>query len=790
MANRTQPMIYQSLKPYVHHNFLYMIFGVVISCTQTNNQILSLGDQVQKSESISGNDDYTDSPYVTAGDRVYMVGHQDGTFPDRGWHVDGEMGGIWDHPIKLMDGFYAQIISGEDTICLDKANKFINYPIANQHQYSVRDIDITRTQFVPDSLEGMVIEYSFKSNSAQNIGFVFTGMVDLMPTWLSERLEITDGADEIRYNQDNEAMIAKDKLNNWFVAFGADKRPDFHGTKLNHCDISRKGKGTNGSLMFELMLRPNTISSIRLFISGSDNSVDDAWRTFNHLKSNSGSLFDQKAERYNQIKSKSALTIGDKKLEQAYRWVKYNTDWLMRDVPEIGRGLSAGIDDYPWWFGADNAYSIQGMLAIGAHEDALSTIDLIMSLSREVNNSNGRIMHEASTNGGVYNPGNLNETPHFIYTLWKAYEWTGDQSIIEKYADDVIKGIEWIEAEDKDGNGYPDGPGMMEIHGLHSEMIDVVVYQQQAYEAASKFIAEVDPELAQDYAHKAGKLRRKINSEWWVEEFKSYADFRSTPQQAIELIDAAISRADTINISEQSKENVKEELLRTKSKIRNDQSGTQGYVVHHNWVVNTPMEMGVADPEKAQIALETARNYRNRFGMFVTGMDRNEDQEQAEKWKAFSYVGAVMTLPTGVQAISEARYGNPDESLKYLEMLTNSFSYALPGSMYEVSPDYGMMVQAWNVYALATPIVEHFFGIKPQAHQKRILIQPQMPTSWTNVSLENVKIGDNEISIVKSTEEGVETYQITQKFNWEIEFDAGEFVRFNDKSKSISIDNI
>ncbi|MGY5846249.1 hypothetical protein ACW6QP_02425 [Salegentibacter sp. HM20] len=38
-----------------------------------------------------------------------MVGHQDGSFPDLGWHIPGEMGGIWNNPIKLMDGFEAYI---------------------------------------------------------------------------------------------------------------------------------------------------------------------------------------------------------------------------------------------------------------------------------------------------------------------------------------------------------------------------------------------------------------------------------------------------------------------------------------------------------------------------------------------------------------------------------------------------------------------------------------------------------------------------------------------------------
>ena len=39
-------------------------------------------------------------PYVTAGDRTYLIGTQDGAFPDMGDHVPGEMGGLWLHPIN------------------------------------------------------------------------------------------------------------------------------------------------------------------------------------------------------------------------------------------------------------------------------------------------------------------------------------------------------------------------------------------------------------------------------------------------------------------------------------------------------------------------------------------------------------------------------------------------------------------------------------------------------------------------------------------------------------------
>ena len=58
---------------------------------------------------ISNKGQNKNQPYITAGDRTYIIGTQDGNFPDMGGHVPGEMGGLWLHPIKLMDGFRTKL---------------------------------------------------------------------------------------------------------------------------------------------------------------------------------------------------------------------------------------------------------------------------------------------------------------------------------------------------------------------------------------------------------------------------------------------------------------------------------------------------------------------------------------------------------------------------------------------------------------------------------------------------------------------------------------------------------
>ena len=271
-------------------------------------------------------------------------------------------------------------------------------------------------------------------------------------------------------------------------------------------------------------------------------------------------------------------------------------------------------------------------------------------------------------------------------------------------------------------------------------------------------------ELSNQYKRLAAELKKKINLQFWSEPFQSYADFIGTDEQALRLIEDAIVRADTLQ-----KPWAVEELRLTQEKILQSPSYQKGkpFVMHHNWVVNTPMEMAIADSSKALKALKTAEQFVNPFGVFVTGIDRDEsagsDDGSFKGSKIFSYTGAVMTLPTGVQVVAENNYGRPDKALNYLERMTRSFSYALPGSMYEVSPDYGMMTQAWNIYSFAVPIVNQFFGIEPDAANKTVIVKPNMPAKWDKAALENVIVEDNEISIYYERIEGITNFKAVQR---------------------------
>ncbi|MFD2200440.1 glycogen debranching protein [Shivajiella indica] len=755
--------------------FLNLFFILLVSACRKESVDSDFTSFIQDVKGLSGKPDYLSSPFVTAGDRVYMVGHQDGSFPDLGWHVPGEMGGIWNHPIKLMDGFTAALMTKEGAFCLDKADEFINLPFANLQEFknSVPGIHIQRFQFVPEGQEGMVIEFLFTNTdkSKKSFEFEFTGHTELMPVWLGEEAGMIDHIDQLFYDDSRNAWRGEDDGNDWYVLFGSDQKAQKSEDTSIICNYTPQGNGKTGRLTYELTLPENGSTSIRIFIAGSYLNQNEVEKNFDLLVNQAENFLQEKRKHYEQIASMARLSIDDKELQTAFEWVKYNTEWLVREVPEIGRGLGAGMPDYPWWFGVDNEYTLKGAIATGRKDLVYQTIELIHNLSKA--NKNGRIIHEVSTNGIIFNPGNINETPQFASLIWWVYQWTGDKEFLSKYYPTIMEGLKWLmEENDKDNNLFPDGYGMMEIHGLESEMIDVAAYTQKAFEDAGKMALVMgDQELSESYQQKAEWLKEKINNDFWVEEFNSFADFIGTTSEALHLIDAAIIRADTLN-----KPWAVEELKTTKKKLSTyPENQKQGFVIFHNWVVNTPMEMKIADPEKAIKALDKANRFVNPFGVFVTGIDRDQSSENDDGSfsgsKVFSYTGAVMTLPTGVQAIAENNYGRPDEALEYLKRMTRSFSFALPGSIYEVSPDYGMMTQAWNLYAYAVPIITQFFGIQPEAYSKVIHIQPMLPKSWQNSKLENVHVGDNIIDLSYANSEAGFTAQINQiRDDWKIHF--------------------
>ena len=88
---------------------------------------------------------------VAAGTRAYAVGFQDGRFYANGWHITGEMGGVWTPPLKLVDGVWF----GLDDQWVGPATKFSSgWGYTRYDLPDTAGLKLARTDFAPDGRRG------------------------------------------------------------------------------------------------------------------------------------------------------------------------------------------------------------------------------------------------------------------------------------------------------------------------------------------------------------------------------------------------------------------------------------------------------------------------------------------------------------------------------------------------------------------------------------------------------------------------------------------------------------
>ncbi len=688
-------------------------------------------------------------PYATAGDRAYLIGTQDGNFPDMGQHVPGEMGGLWFHPIKLIDGFRAEVTDGDSkqNVALAESTEFVNYPYGNRFRYGpvLDSLDIDRFQFSPDGQAGLIVEYTFRNTADRTRQLIFQLSVktDLRPVWYSEHLGITDARDTVAWQTADRVFVAQDTGNPWFCVWGASAPADAQPI-ASPPPIQTIGMGVTAGSRYTLSVDPHGTSTLTFIIAGSATHRESAIDTFEYLARNHATLLERKKAHYASIIQRARIRIPDQRLQEVYNWVRINAEWLARDVPGIGRGLGAGLMEYPWWFGTET-YSLQALAASGNVDLAKQTLRLLKTQSMKAN-GNGRIVHELTTNGAVSNPGNTQETAQFILTVGKVFDWTGDLDFAREMYPAMKMGINWLLTDmDRNKNLFPEGYGIMEVSGLNAELIDVAVYTQQAL-GATAHIADVlgQPDAAERYRQLASRLEARINQSFWIEEEGSYADFYGTRAQAISAAEGAIRQiglkgADKLTRRDREQIGYYERLEKTFSALADT---SRGWLTNKNWVITTPMEAGIAPRARAIRALDRIRRGNvGEYGPFLSATER----------------GAMMTISTGVQAVSEGNYGRTDEALWYVDKIVQTFNRATPGSISEMMPDYGCFTIAWTSYGIVLPLIQHVFGIQPDARTRTVILDPHVPTGWEDMSIEDLPVGTSTISFSRAkTGKGIE----------------------------------
>jgi hypothetical protein len=746
-----------------------------------------------------------DRRYGVAGERARAIGFQDGRWYANGWHITGEMGGVWSEPLKLVDGVWF----GIDDQWVGPASRFRSgWGYAEFDLPAAAGLQLERTDFVPDgrraALFGLkmtnpgpasrtvTVKVDAHSELMTEYPWGFTGVTPNAADNLPDTAEFDDGALVFRDRgrlphpnapqHDYAALVASDREP---VAGETGASPnEYRGPQGSNvcsaeeppsaCDDGPFGRGEGGQLRYRVTVRGNSSNTLWIAVAGSDEGLGDARRELQSALRDPDEELEDKIDDRERWGRLTRLSLpGDRRLEDAVDWGKQNildltrfaedmeirwTDQGTQFPPPSGtvrraRWVGAGFPDYPWMFATDGEYTAFASVAVGQFEQIKDHLVGLRDISDILNDRSGVVAHEAVSDGSIWfghdsrRPnGNYNfntdELVKFPGAVALVWRWTGDNRFRDELYDFSKRTLRYtIERLDEDGDGWPEGSGNVEREGMGAEKLDNTVYLIRGL---------------YDLADMARSKRDGSTAAWAQSRAEElHARFEETWWMPAER-----QYADSIDTP--------------------PVGGPNDQQQDRHWIGVTPMEAdaGLAERENGNTALaERETDCYSGFrpynlGLFHTGCGGGPTG-QGER--------TIFGLNTAIQAVGEGNYGRlgPGRQQRYTDAeaepmfgqpYTGGTPDEQPGSLPEIlpSPDFGggadprdanidrcwtcraMFVQAWGHYGTAWPVVAQQLGVRPDMGRRELEVVPQVPPGQSRVEGSNIRLGKGSIDVEAS----------------------------------------
>jgi glycogen debranching enzyme len=609
------------------------------------------------------------TPVFISGQRIYAITTIGGVrHPFGEWHLRDNMGGVWAHPLRILDGWALALeMDGivtplDHAVCCDLFGAYIT------RHFTVGTLTLEWTEFAADDQPHYYATLLARNDGAApvNATVLLRAEADLRFCWFGG---VAPAEPEMRVLSDGVAWRAADAYAGVTV------------TLVSASPAAWEISGRMAQARFPLIVQPGEALALQWRLAV---QRDDASPPGNVLRAAVDAL-SSKIALYRTITSAIRLETPDQDINRCWQVARQNIHMLRADYrPALAPYLLAGLPEYPQLFGCDTTYSVPGVVAGGFADIAHSALE---ELGRYAWRACSRVPHEITTNGRVYHPGNIQETPQFAVACWDYVRWSGDLDFLERMYPICVEGLEHFSAT-LEGRGYPIGDGVVEVPGMGACKLDVVCYLYQALTTLRDMALTLGrPGDAVRFAGYAGELAARFESDWWIEQEGMYAD----------------------------------------SLHLNGQPQFDGH-----WTVLLPGLTGIAAPERAQRVLDRiVREWVNEWGMVHT---RGADMR-------------VWTLPTGLLALAAFRHGDADTGIQLLRNIGVTARYGTLGTLKELIPQGLCFIQLWSAALFVQGITEGVFGLTPQAQRRELVIEPRLPSGWSGATLHGLRVGDQTLEL-------------------------------------------
>jgi hypothetical protein len=742
---------------------------------------------------------------VAAGTRAYSIGFEDGRFYANGWHIAGEMGGVWTPPLKLLDGVWFGL-GGQ---WIGPATKFTSG--RGYTRYDLPDtsgLQVQRTDFVPDGRRGALfglkitnpgsavtthLSVDAHSELMGQYPWGFTGVTPNASDNIADKGSF-DGHDLV-FTDDGALPGAPE--HHYAALVGTSLTPDtgvvgdqFWGPQPGHrctgtepgaptepkpsqCDDGPFGRGTGGELTYTLSLPAGGSQTVWVAVAGSDQGLASAQQEMTKTLQDPAADLAAKIASRDHLSQLTKLSLpGDPLVQSAVDWGKQNladltqsaTDLQIRWTnqgtqfpPPLGTvpqatWIGAGFPDYPWIFGTDAEYTAFAAVSVGQFAAIEGHLRALRDISDILNNRSGVVTHEVVSDGSIWFG---HDSRHTNTDGTTAYDFNTDETV--KFPSAVALIWRWT-----GDNHFRD-----EMYDFAKRNLHYVVRTLDAdHDGWPEGLGNVE---------RTGMGPEKLdNTVYLIRGLYDLADMARSKHDgttfawAMNLARGLQTRFDG-TWWYQAAQQYADSL--------NDPGDIQSFQKH--WIGQTPMEAelrvngqtvpGLAPFDHGSTALAGRENdcYSGtppfNPGLFHTGCGGGSDG-LGEK--------VIFGLTTSIQSIGEGNYGRlgPGQQQRYTHALaepmfsepaTGGTPDEQPGAMPEIfpSPDQGanidrcwtcrsMFMQAWGNYGTAWAVVHQWLGVRPDLGNARLEIVPQVPDGQPSVQGRNIRLGNGSADVL------------------------------------------
>jgi hypothetical protein len=745
-----------------------------------------------------------DRRQVAAGTRAQSLGFQDGRFYANGWHITGEMGGVWTPPMKMVDGVWF----GLDGQWVGPATRFTSgWGYSSYDLPDTAGLQLSRTDFVPDGTRAALYGLTITNpGAARTTTLSVDAHSELMGQYPWGFDGVTPNASDNRPDTgafDGESLVFRDQgslpgapAHDYAAIVGTAETPasgqvgdQFWGAqsgrrctgaepgapaepKPSQCDDGPFGKGTGGRLTYELALPAGGSKTVWLAVAGSDRGVDAARGELAKALTDPGAQLEEKKSSREALSRMTQLSLpGDPLVQDAVEWGKQNladltqtaTDLQIRwtnqgkqfpppsgTVDEV-TWVGAGYPDYPWLFGTDAEYTAYASVSVGQFEAIREHLRALRDISDLLNDRSGVVTHEVVADGSIWFGHDSRRTNPDGTT---AYDFNTDETV--KFPSTVALLWRWT-GDDR----------------FRDEMYDFSVRNL-------RYVVETLDEDGDGWPEGLGNVERggmgeeKLdNTVYLIRGLYDLADMARSKHDgrtfawAQNLARKLHQRFDGAWWFDQASQYA-DSLV--------DPGNEQSFQKH--WIGQTPMEAelrvggrtvpGIAPYAHGDAALagreDACYSGTPPFnpGLFHTGCGGGANG-QGER--------TVFGLTTSIQSIGEGNYGRlgPGQQQRYTHALaspmfaqpaTGGTPDEQPGAMPEIfaSPDQGpnidrcwtcrsMFMQSWGNYGTAWAVVHQWLGVQPDLGNGRLVVVPQVPAGQSEVAGERIRLGRGSVAV-------------------------------------------